>query len=547
MCSDLIRDISADRPSGLITSTTFGPSLLSARKRHSNSIGIIDIFAGPGGLGEGFSSFEATPGHHPFRIGVSAEMEQSAHSTLRLRAFLRLLREREGALPKSYLEYLRAHAAGAAQPPQVHFAKGAFQALWEEAETEALNLTLGQPGHNRKLYERITEVRKSVDQLVLIGGPPCQAYSLVGRARQRNVEGFATRGDHRHFLYREYLEILAQFQPDVFIMENVKGILSSTVGGRNMFANILRDLGDPSRALGKRGGTHDRYVLLPIHTGPDGLRNPEQAANDPSQFVIRSEVHGIPQARHRVILMGVREEYVTRAVSAGRLLAAEASVTVAEALQGLPRLRSGLSRQPDDATAWREAFERQKLRVLKSLGAQSQPLRERLAGIEGGHTLHRSSTSFTSSYQAKQGGEPLPLLNHETRGHMEADLGRYLYCSAYALEYGRSPSSAEIPRKLAPDHANWESGDFADRFRVQLKNRPSSTVTSHLSKDGHAFIHWDPSQCRSLTVREAARLQTFPDDYLFLGNRTQQFVQVGNAVPPVLARQIAEVVWSILK
>lgn len=520
---------------------------MSATKRHRGSIGIIDIFAGPGGLGEGFSSFEATPGNRPFRIGVSAEMEQSAHSTLRLRAFLRLLREQEGALPKSYLEYLRAHAVGAAPPPQIHFAKGLFQPLWEEAENEALNLTLGQPGHNRKLYERINEVRKSVDRLVLIGGPPCQAYSLVGRARQRNVEGFATRGDHRHFLYREYLQILAQFRPDVFIMENVKGILSSTVGGRNMFASILRDLSDPSRALGKRGGVHDQYVLLPIHADPDDRRDPDVAANDPGKFVIRSEAHGVPQARHRVILMGVRAEYVHRAISAPGLLCAENRKTVEEALRGLPRLRSGLSRQADDADAWAAAFKRQKRRVIGAIGSNARSLRELIESFDGDYRLPRASISFVAGHQRRGDGESLPLLNHETRGHMEADLGRYLYCAAYALQHARSPSSAEFPRRLAPDHANWESGDFADRFRVQLKNKPSSTVTSHLSKDGHAFIHWDPSQCRSLTVREAARLQTFPDDYLFLGNRTQQFVQVGNAVPPVLARQIAEVVWSILK
>jgi len=140
------------------------------------------------------------------------------------------------------------------------------------------------------------------------------------------------------------------------------------------------------------------------------------------------------------------------------------------------------------------------------------------------------------------------ILNHESRSHMRSDLGRYLYTSAFGKVYRRSPKGPQdfAFKGLAPNHANWESGKFADRFRVQLFDMPGTTVTSHIAKDGHYFIHPDLTQCRSLTVREAARLQTFPDNYFFQGNRTQQYHQVGNAVPPLLASKIADIVCRIL-
>jgi DNA (cytosine-5)-methyltransferase 1 len=129
---------------------------------------------------------------------------------------------------------------------------------------------------------------------------------------------------------------------------------------------------------------------------------------------------------------------------------------------------------------------------------------------------------------------------------MSSDIARYAYVSLFGKRYGRSPLISEFPKHLLPNHKNVNSGKFVDRFKSQVSGSPSKTITSHIAKDSHAFIHFDPLQSRGLTVREAARIQTFPENYFFEGNRTQQYVQVGNAVPPYLAGLIAAKVSLIL-
>jgi DNA (cytosine-5)-methyltransferase 1 len=492
-------------------------------------IKVIDIFAGPGGLGEGFSAYRASRPNRRFELSVSIEKDPVAHRTLRLRAFARRFAGRH--LPAAYFAHLRGEIPWeelAALLPQEA----------SHASREALNITLGPDAIN-EVRGHIAAAIGKTENWVLIGGPPCQAYSLVGRARRRGNKDYVPESDERQTLYVEYLQILADHAPPAFVMENVKGLLSAQLDSRGMFERIRDDLNNPAKALRREGRrTSDRFPRYELRAL---VTEPAMTDDDPRRFVVRAEDFGIPQRRHRVILVGVRSDLASCRLPALRPVGTRS--TVSEAIANLPRVRSGLSRMEDSDEAW---IDQVRGAARRGWFRQIPPdLRSRIESV----------ISAISAPRAGRGGEFLDrgssgvVLNHSTRGHIVEDLDRYLFSSCFALETGRSPVLTDFPQALLPAHANVgnDASDtvFGDRFRTQVKGEPSTTVTSHIAKDGHYYIHHDPSQCRSLTVREAARLQTFPDHYFFCGPRTAQYHQVGNAVPPKLATGIARSVAAL--
>ena len=500
------------------------------RKNENKVIPVIDLFAGPGGLGEGFNQAG-------FEIRLSIECDPQAHQTLQFRSFVRELLKSEGGGDALY-EFF----AGGAKIEDFY---SEYPTPANHARNEAWLARLGTTP-NSEVDERIRLGLRGSKEWVLIGGPPCQAYSLVGRARMRGTDP-DFEDDHRHFLYKEYLRIVEEHRPTVFVMENVKGILSANVKETAIFAQILSDLRAPTRALQRSQKLHGEveYELHSISVSADTL-----GANfEPKQFLVRAEDFGIPQKRHRIFIVGIRKG---TGIAMNYLKRSESLTSVGNVIGDLPKLRSGFSRAlVGDWVAsiegirkepWFRSLAKTDPELLQMLDFELRQL-DRVQN-NGSNIAKMSLRSRPKRLAAWYRKLSLPfVLNHECRNHMAGDLQRYFYAACYSKVYHKSPKILDFPRQLWPAHANVQNSEgkviFDDRFRVQCENGSATTVVSHISKDGHYYIHPDPRQCRSFTVREAARLQTFPDDYFFTGPRTAQFHQVGNAVPPYLAFQIA--------
>jgi len=399
----------------------------------------------------------------------------------------------------------------------------------------------------KSLIKRIKISHNNNDSSVIIGGPPCQAYSLAKRSRMRKpldglkgdeleraeyehenrVEKYLS--DKRHSLFEHYLKIIYDISPSAFVYENVPGILTAKKkSGEESTAKII-DLFNED--LNKKAGGYEFISVDSPEYSQTSIMGIYDEIRNFKDYIVDSSDYGIPQKRKRFILIGIRKDLVNnQRVNFREIFHSAVSeykvsehVTVKDAIMDLPAIKCG---EGNDFFL--------KRKYAKESGVYSNKL--------ACHDL---------------GG----VINHFARKHMESDLDRYRFFAEYAEHNGRNATLYDLVEKdrgLLPEHESAKdvlSGDaekkksarYVDRFKVQLREKPASTITAHISKDGHAFIHPSVEQNRSLTVREAARLQSFPDDYVFCGPRTEQFRQVGNAVPVLLAKVIATGIKKVLE
>jgi DNA (cytosine-5)-methyltransferase 1 len=401
---------------------------------------VLDLFAGAGGFSEGFIANGCDMIAH-------VEMDKDACSTIRTRMVYHALR-RSGNVAE-YKKYL--------------LGKVSMAELVEKYELEREVSSVIQAKIDRTNYaELIKEVQQRLGGSkldIIIGGPPCQAYSHIGRASDKRH----MKGDQRKFLYEYYVEFLKALRPNVFVFENVPGLLSAGKG------SYLREM----RKLMKEIGYQTDFNIL-----------------NTSDF-------GVPQYRKRVILIGWTKDSGLDAYP--EFTTVSRKYRVSDFLDGLPKLRHG---EGQDALEYKEES-----KLLKQLG------------------IADPSTPV--------------LLGHVARPHTKRDLEIYRI-AVRTKRGGKNIKYNELPERLKT-HKN-RTG-FSDRFKVIDSVAESShTVIAHISKDGHYYIHPDIEQNRSLSAREAARIQTFPDNFKFEGSRTSQFRQIGNAVPPMFSKIIAETI-----
>lgn len=326
----------------------------------------------------------------------------------------------------------------------------------------------------------ILNCAKDIKVDLLIGGPPCQAFSIVGRAQDPN----SMQNDSRNYLYKHYVEILEKLNPNIFVFENVLGLLSSQPNGQKIFPLIVKE-------FKKRG---------------------YNVCEKPEIIVLNSVHYGVPQIRKRVILIGIKDEFKINVEDIYQLIEKTHYAPGEETFSGLNKYRTVKDAISD----------------LPALGPCS--------GQEEIEFPSINENEYVKIMKLNSKGK---LYNHVARKHNELDRERYKLLSENGWQL-------QDLNKIRPDLVHYDPKHFINRYTVQEFDKPGRTIVAHLSKDGNLFIHPDSNQARTFTVREAARVQSFPDDFKFLGTRTHQYKQVGNAVPPLMSYQIAKAIKQIL-
>lgn len=486
-------------------------------------IPIIDLFAGTGALSEGFILNNNKK--ILFKKILSIESDKKAFKTLLIRSIFHKLNKKS---IHNYYDFIKEKITFN------EFLKKIPDEILNEANSEVLNIELSSENH-QFVDVMIEKKLKNKKEWILLGGPPCQAYSIAGRSKLVNTNYSKYLNDHRHYLYKEYLRIIKKFKPTFFIMENVKGILSSRLNNDLTFNLIRQDLESPSRNL--------KYKL-------SSFSNHDIKKN--SDFIIKSEDYEIPQKRHRIFIFGIREDIRIKRTS---ILKKKKHISVYETINDLPVIRSNISKEVNSHKNW--------IKITKNL---EEDLKKNNLILEK-NILNKITKKITNNYfdsekyfysykniidikNKKWFVDPNlnGYIQHKSRSHIAEDIKRYIFFAISAELNKKNLTLVELPPFLNPKHKNLERSfvPFLDRFKVQMRDKPSSTIFAHISKDGHYFIHYDPSQGRSLTVREAARLQTFPDNFYFYGGQGASFKQIGNAVPPLLSYKISNIILDYL-
>ncbi len=396
---------------------------------------VIDLFAGAGGLSEGFRQ----EGYH---VSAHVEMDSNACNTLRTReAYYYLKSINKLDVYKNYL-----------------LKKMTREELYEGIPDKVLNRVIESEINSEtinNIFNKIDAVLDDKNIDIIIGGPPCQAYSTAGISRDPN----RMKNDPRNYLYLYYIEFLKKYNPNLFIFENVRGILTAKKG--KIFEGLKSSLDNAGYKMDYR--------------------------------ILNARGFGVSQSRERVIIIGwkkgIQFKYPDFPINNN-------FPSIEELFSDLPKILAGQT-------------------------------------IEGQGKYVNSPKNYLKGIRAEEWDI---LTYHVARPNNENDLKIYeLVVDAWNKEK-KLLKYNELPSELIT-HKNSKS--FLDRYKMVRGDSHSHTIVAHISKDGHYYIHPDKKQNRSISVREAARIQSFPDDFYFESSRTAAFQQIGNAVPPLMAKKIA--------